>query len=60
MDRSREASSLSDVEDLASEEEAQLDTGLRDTTPIAPAIIQEYSLPNLPNPEPTDGKVHLF
>lgn len=47
-------SDLSDIEDVAVEEEAMLDESMQQSR--AP-VIQEQSLPNLQNPAPTDGKV---
>jgi hypothetical protein len=49
---------LDNVDELAPEEEERLDEGLRNRPKEYSPVIQEYSLPNIPNPEPADGKVY--
>jgi hypothetical protein len=54
--RSREESELdeSNAEDGTPDAQPGPERGTREETP---PVIQEFSLLNLPNPEPTDGKV---
>jgi hypothetical protein len=57
MTRSRQQSELdeSNAEDGTPDAPASPEPGTRDETP---PVVQEFSLLNLPNPEPTDGKVY--